>query len=76
VNGCSQKLQTNVSALVAVSGTVVTLSRGRCVTTYPSTHRGGRVGDGELPHLLREADSQKFSSCPCCNFAGFRELLE
>ena len=64
MKGCSQKLQTNVSVSVTCSGTVVTLSRGRCVTTYPSTHRGGRVGDGELPRLLREADSQNFLPVP------------
>jgi hypothetical protein len=35
------------------------------------------MGDGELTPLLKEPDSVHLLPVPaCCNFAGFRELLE
>ena len=33
------------------------------------------MGDGELTSLLKEPDSVDLLPA-CCNFAGFRELLE
>jgi hypothetical protein len=55
VNGFSQKPQMKVLVLVTLSAMVVTLSRGRCVTTYPWAHpRGeGGMGGGELTRLFK-----------------------